>query len=447
MPERFIKKIAENFPELPEHRTLLAVSGGVDSMSMLHLFESAGWPYGIAHCNFQLRGSDSAGDHDFIKATALHQGKTFHSIVFDTEAEALERGVSIQMAARELRYRWLEAIRQEHGYDFIATAHHLNDSIETSLINQTRGTGLRGITGITARQGRIIRPLLGFTRSELMDYLTAHEVAYREDSSNAKDEYHRNRIRHHVIPVLQGINPSFEKTYEKNLKIWSESANLVEWACAELARQYVTEEGEQKKIDYHFFIDHPDSASTLLFEWVKDQGFHIDQLHQALLVAGKSSGAIWYSATHRLLADRKIFIIEPLRESNQSKQANRLEKQGDQVSLDHGLIESSLYDRPAVMDFFSSENVALLDAKKVAFPLTIRHWQEGDVFCPLGLGGRHKKVQDYFSDLKLDRFEKEQVWLVVDPADNIVWIVGHRLDDRYKIEEQTSRILKLEYRV
>lgn len=445
MPGRFLEKMVAQIPELPESRTLLAVSGGIDSMTMLDLFEASGWDYGIAHCNFQLRGPDSDGDHAFIKTTALSHGKTFHSITFETEEEAAERGISIQMAARDLRYPWLEAVREEHGYDFIATAHHLNDSIETSLINQTRGTGLRGITGIAARQGTLIRPLMSFTRQEIMTYLTEHDLAYREDSSNAKDKYYRNRIRHHVIPVLQSINPSFEKTFEKNLKIWSESTYLVQWACDELAQRYVKKETDRWIIDYRLLEDHPQATSTLLFEWLREQGFHLDQLQQAVLVAGKSSGAMWYSSTHRILADRNAFLVEPLQPPDQEEKVFLMKKVGERVQLSNGHLLSDLLPITRPFQFSSSEQVVELDADKVTFPLRIRHWQTGDVFCPLGLGGRRKKVQDFFSDLKLDRFQKERTWLVTDAGDHIIWIIGYRLDDRYKLDEQSQKILKLEF--
>lgn len=445
MLNKFIERILEQFPELPENRTLLAVSGGIDSMTMTHLFETVGWDYGIAHCNFQLRGKDSDDDHDFIKSVALHSGKTFHSITFETEQEAKERGISIQMVARELRYPWLEAVRQEHTYDFVATAHHLNDSIETSLINQTRGTGLRGLSGIPARQGKLIRPMLAFTRSEIKDYLDQHKVAYREDSSNAKVEYHRNRIRHQVIPVLKGINPTFERTFEKNLKIWSASTWLVDWACTTLAEQYVQKTDEQWEIDYDFIKDHPEAAPTLFFEWVKELGFHPDQLEQALQVAGKSIGAIWYSASYRLLADRTAFLIREKPAEEKTAPAFTMGSAGTTLVLGNARLQSELYERPESMKFSPSEDTVELDAGKVKFPLRIRHWQEGDVFCPLGMHGRQKKLQDFFSDLKLNRFEKEQIWLVINADGNIVWVVGHRLDDRFKVDGATQKILKLEF--
>lgn len=444
MSKEFIERMMDQFPELPGSRTLLAVSGGIDSMTMQHLFEAAGWAYGIAHCNFQLRGKDSEADHDLIKKTALLAGRTFHSIAFDTEQEAAERGISIQMAARELRYPWLELVRQEHGYDFIATAHHLNDTIETSLINQTRGTGLRGLAGIPARQGRLIRPMMAFTRREIKAYLDRYGISYREDSSNAKDEYHRNRIRHHVIPVLESINPSLSSTFARNLRIWNESAYLMEWACKELRRQYIREEGPGLVIDYQFASDHPAAAATLLFEWTRELGFHADQLQQALQSAGTAVGGIWESDTHRLLVDRQAFQIEPLRaeDPNDKKQLLAGNPPGS-LEVGDGSFSMSVSDRPDNLLLSDSEFIAELDADKMHYPLHLRHWQEGDVFCPLGMNGKQKKLQDFFSDRKLSRFEKERVWLVENGAGHIVWIVGHRLDDRYKVDARTKRILKL----
>lgn len=442
---RFLKTIMADFPELANARTLLAVSGGMDSIFLAHLFQSAGWSFGIAHCNFQLRGRDSEEDLKFIETLAGRMEAPFYTVSFETEKVARETGVSIQMAARELRYPWLEELRREKGYDWIATAHHLNDSIETSLINQTRGTGLRGLTGIPVRQDRLIRPLTPFTRKELADYVSEHGIIYREDSSNLKDEYHRNRIRHHVIPVLRSINPALEATFQQNLEIWSQAGYLVEWASAAIGRQYVSRDGDRLQIEAGFIAHHAPAALSLLYEWLKDYGFHSDQLRQALDRIKHEPGGVWYSATHRLLADRHAFIVEPRTGPADIAERYRLENAGQLELPDGSRLKCIIVDKEDGISLSESEDVAHLDADKVSFPLIIRHWQNGDVFYPLGMHGHRKKLQDYFSDKKINRFDKEKIWVVEAANGDLIWIAGHRLDERYKIGPSTSRILNFQF--
>lgn len=445
MLDQFAEQILEKFPNLPNTRTLLAVSGGMDSVFMVHLFARADWPFGIAHCNFQLRGMDSVGDQEFVRALADRFQVPFYTIDFATEKEAAKRSVSIQMIARTLRYDWLVQIRQDHQYDQLATAHHLNDSIETSLINQSRGTGIRGLLGVPAQQGAIIRPLSMLTREAIATWTEKENMVFREDSSNLKDTYSRNRIRHHVIPVLKSINPALEASFQKNMAIWSESAYLMDWACKELSKYYLSGNEDQRRIDYGFMDQHAPAALSLMYEWLKEYGFHIDQLSQA--INNKSSpGKVWYSSSHRLLTDRNAFLVEPLKKESAEPAVVLLQHPGETIILKNGMLRSQIELKSEPVSFTKSVWEAQLDAEKIRFPLKLRHWQEGDTFCPLGMAGQHKKIQDFFTDSKISRFDKEKIWLVLSANDDIIWIMGHRIDERFKLDQSTARVLKLQFK-
>lgn len=445
MLEQFRHRIDTFLPQLRDGTTLLAVSGGVDSVVMTRLFAMSGLPFAIAHCNFQLRGTVSDGDEVFVRTLAETLAVSYHTVTFATEQLAAEKGVSIQMVARDLRYDWLEEIRQSNGYQYIATAHHLNDAIETSLLNQIRGTGIRGLTGIDLLHSHLVRPLLFFTRGEIEHFLQHNKWEIREDSSNSKDEYYRNRLRHHVVPIMQQINPSLERTYATNFRIWSETNQLMDWAVGQLRQQYVSPWKDGYRIDYAFLSDHRSVALTLLYEWLIDFGFHPDQLQQALDSAEKAGGAaVWQSATHRLLADRAAFYIQPI-PPREEPATFELPQGKSSIQLPNGRLSGCLtaVDHTAILE--SSPWKASLDAAQLVFPLRIRRWQTGDVFCPLGMHGHRKKLQDFFTDQKLNLFEKEQVWLLVNGDGRIAWVVGYRLDDRFKVSEDTTDILRLRF--
>lgn len=442
MLKQFKHQVSLHLPQLKQATTLLAVSGGVDSVVMTRLFSLARLPFAVAHCNFQLRGNASDEDEHFVRELSDELGVAYHTIRFETERLAQEKGVSIQMIARELRYDWLETVRRAHSYQYIATAHHLNDAIETSLLNQIRGTGIRGLTGIELLRGYLVRPLLYFTRTEIEGFLTDHGWQIREDSSNSKDEYYRNRIRHHVIPVMQSINPSLEPTFSTNFRIWSETTQLMEWAVAQLKRQFVLDKGGKIRIDLSFLEAHRAVALTLLYEWLKDFGFHPDQLQQAIATAGKSSGAIWKSATHRLLVGREAFYLEELM-TRDEKSVFEMQQAGETVQLSDGELTSEWVSKDIQQMLGASPLEAFLDAEQLKFPLRIRRWQAGDVFCPLGMQGGRKKLQDFFTDLKINRFDKEKVWLLVNGDGEIAWVIGYRPDERFKIMEDTRKALRV----
>ncbi|MDX1939793.1 MAG: tRNA lysidine(34) synthetase TilS [Saprospiraceae bacterium] len=430
--DKFQSFITDNELFAEDEKILLAVSGGVDSVVLCHLFFQAKLNFGIAHCNFQLRGEASHEDELFVKNLAQQLKVPFFSTVFDTKEFAETQKISIQMAARDLRYEWLEQIRQQNDFQWIATAHHLNDSIETLFYNFAKGTGIRGLQGIPMKNNRIIRPLLFATKDEILAFAKAENIIFREDASNEEDKYARNKIRHHVIPILQEINPNFEQTAAKNLKYLREAEYLYQFSLDQIRQQVVIETDHELKINTTKLIDYQFIISTLLYEWLKPFGFNSDQIAQILEAA---TGAIFYSPTHRLTVDRTLFILQ--------KQA--LDTSPEQFVIPSGSkkFESNVgtltleYKTGQPNAFTDDPFVVYLDAEKLTYPLMLRHWQAGDFFYPLGLGGSRQKLQDFFTHQKLSRFEKERVWILAS-GDDICWIIGLRMDERFKITPETK---------
>ncbi len=420
-------------------KVLLAVSGGVDSVALAHLLSRTGVYFALAHCNFQLRDEASDGDEVFVEQLAKKLGCPFFSTRFDTQNVMQERGQSMQVVARELRYEWLEKIRQENDYQYIATAHHLNDSIETALYNFTKGTGIRGLHGIPHKNGAIIRPLLFATRTEIETYLAVQGLTHREDHSNQERKYSRNKIRLDVIPVLKEINPGLEKTMQQNFQHLRETQWLFEFAVAQFREKWVREMPDGFSIQILPLRKHP-AGLTLLHEWLSPCGFTSDQLENAL-IENTQTGAIFYSESHRLLVDRdQLFVQEYLPELTQFE----LLETDSNLRLDRMLLEIE-YKEGQPESFLLPEEGLMVDHRLLVYPLTVRRWQAGDVFQPLGMTG-HQKVQDFFSNLKLSRFEKENAWILENGDGQIIGILSYRLDDRFKITPKTVKYMKMTLR-
>lgn len=421
-------------------RLLLAISGGIDSMVLAHLLNAGGWKVGLAHCNFQLRGEASLQDEIFVADTAKNLGVPFFSIQFDTFAASQTLNTSIQLAARQLRYDWLEKVREENGFQWILTAHHLNDCIETLLLNITRGCGLRGLHGIPVRNGKIVRPLLFATRDEITQYAIDHGIEYREDASNAADYYARNRIRHQIIPGLKDLNPSLERTMEDNFLRFQQTEGLFIERVNQLRAELVQDTERGFTILLDTLKKHP-AALTLLFEWLHPWGFNMSQLKQALASAHQS-GAIFETASHRMLIDRALLVVE----KKQHLDPNEIILVGEETAIDFTGGRLLLSFHPGKPGHFEEDPaMAYLDANALVFPLKLRRWRPGDWFFPLGMRGKKKKLQDFFTDEKLTRFEKEQIWLLETGDEQIAWVVGYRIDDRYKIKADTPKYLLLQF--
>ena len=417
-------------------RVLVAVSGGPDSVVLLDALHREGFFVVIAHCNFHLRGEDSDLDAEFVKGLANKYQAPYCQINFDTEREAKERGVSIEMAARDLRYEWFERMAEEWQCERIAVAHNANDAVETFFLNLTRGSGLQGLSGMAELRGKIVRPLLNVSRKQIMDYIAEYELQYRIDATNLETIYTRNKIRHNVIPQLEEINPSFLDTMADNMRFIASAQSIVEAYAAEAYKRVVTIEDERivfdlKKLEEYQGVD------TLLFIWLSKYGFSSDVVMQLYRSLDDISGKQFYSATHRIVIGRGV--LECTMYNAQCTIHNSQFTIGKrQFTIDEPIkLEIKEIDR-ANFEVIKSANVACLDADKLQYPLILRRWQQGDWFIPFGMKGR-KKLSDFFVDKKFTMNDKEQLWLLTS-GDDIVWVVGHRVDARYAVTEKTKNV-------
>ena len=415
---------------------LLAVSGGVDSMTLAHLCYLSGWETGIAHCNFSLRGNESDGDEQFVKQWAQQHDIPFFSIRFDTTHYAAAHGVSTQMAARTLRYEWFEKIRATQHFSGIVTAHHADDNAETLLINLTRSTGLKGLCGMQPASGYIIRPLLFATRRDIAAYAVANHIAFREDASNATTDYARNRIRHNVLPELQKINPSLAESLQQTVCHLSQACRVIEGERAKVIEKCCSFAGDEMRISIAALQATPHS-DFWLFEILQPYHFSGTVAREAANALDAQAGKRFYSPTHVLIKDREALIITLLPEAKQREEFF-ITKDCKAFSAPVAMrFERRRNDTNFVLS--RERNVANLAAGKLKFPLTLRLWRDGDAFRPFGMKGM-KKVSDFLIDEKVPLHEKAQQYVLLS-GDDIVWVVGRRIDERYKVTDDAKEIL------
>ncbi len=418
-------------------RLVLAVSGGCDSMVMLDLFRQLEYDFVVAHCNFKLRGAESDGDEVFMHDYCGEHGIELHVKSFDTREFALQEGISIEMAARELRYQWFYELLDSLGYDYLLTAHHQDDLVETLLINFSRGTGIRGLTGIHPKRARLVRPLLFAAREELTAYSTGENVPFRNDSSNQEFVHHRNLIRHKILPLLEEINPAFKANAAKTAVILKETEKIYQAKVDEELKQLVSRDGRSLKLDLAYLQQSP-FAETLLFEVLHPFGFNSDQVKEIGLALSAEAGKAFYSETHRMVKDREVFILTP----KSSGQLNRFYIEVDCLEITEPLnLQLERLTRDSQFQYSKSETVADLDFDLLEFPLVLKKWEQGEYFQPLGMSG-FKKLSDFFVDEKFSIPEKENCWILYS-AGKVVWIVGHRIDNRFKIADNTQTVLRI----
>ena len=418
-------------------RVLLAVSGGLDSMVMAELVYRLKQPFAIAHVNFGLRGADSDADAFFVKNKAADYGVPFHLTHFDTAALAADRKISIQMAARDLRYDWFAQLIQEQGYTGVATAHHLNDVLETMLFNLTRGTGLAGLHGIAPSHNGVVRPLLFATRTQLAAFAGEKLVNYREDSSNADDKYARNRIRHHVVPVLTELNPGLWQTLPHTLDRLRAADVLVQTELARSWRETAVQQGSQTLLPAAAL----NGVTELVFrlaEWLQPFGFTADQARKMVECLPKPVGQLFASATHRVVHEREGLVLELLPVSADYEISLPNWPQTPVLVPNRFTLKVEVLPKPVPFHPSTDPTLAYLDADKLQFPLTIRPWRQGDRMRPLGMGG-HKLVSDVLNDMKLSRTEREQTAVLVS-GNEIAWIIGRRIDHRFRIVSDTKQV-------
>ncbi|MFZ4548687.1 MAG: tRNA lysidine(34) synthetase TilS [Bacteroidales bacterium] len=418
-------------------RILLAVSGGVDSIAMVRLFKDAGFDFGIAHSNFGLRGEESDGDEAFVKELAAQFGVEFHVRHFDTKQFAAGQKISIQMAARDLRYEWFNIILSENGYSYIATAHHLDDQAETFFINILRGAGISGMHGILPKQGKVIRPLMFTTRERISSYALGLGLAWREDRSNKSRKYLRNKLRLDVLTELYKINPQFSHKLNESISHLRDVESIYNSHIAGITADLVqhTAEGILISIDWVYEYEPHD---TYLYELLKPYGFTFAVVKEIVHSLDTFSGKIFYSPTHRLLRDRENFIIQPLADLKAESSFPEIYTINRETSHIENPIPLEMYETLEMDGLpMGKACIACIDADKLVFPLQLRKWEKGDWFMPLGLKGK-KKLSDFFVDQKLSLAEKEKIWLLVSGND-IVWVIGKRIDNRFRITPKTKK--------
>ncbi len=433
MIDEFKRFISENNLIKPGDKILLAVSGGIDSMVMAYLFHQQDYKIGIAHCNFSLRASESDKDEDMVRQFASDHHIPFYTTRFETKSFAKKNRLSVQMAARDLRYNWFEEIRMKNGYDSIAVAHNLNDNIETLLINLIRGTGLTGMTGMKPLSNKIIRPLLFATRQDILTYRNHHKIIFREDKSNADTKYSRNKIRHLVIPVLKEINPSIELTLNETAErfsglneIVSEYIVRLKESISEEKEQFITFNISQLRTFLH--------KKAVLFELFRPYGITKALLIDLMkVIEGKTGGQI-ITDTHRIIKNRKEIIVSYDEIRNETRY---IIKNEELLCTFPGILSVRNVRITETFEIPSDSHIACIDSQKVTFPMIIRKWKAGDHFFPLGMKQK-KKLSDYFIDKKYSRFDKENIF-ILESDGKIVWIIGDRIDDRFKITKSTKK--------
>jgi tRNA(Ile)-lysidine synthase len=438
LTEGFISFIKGHQLIQPAESILLAVSGGVDSVVMSSLFYEAELPFAIAHCNFGLRGQESEEDEEFVRALAQQYKVKFYTTHFDTKAYAKANKLSTQMAARELRYTWFKELCNAYQINKLATAHHANDCLETILFNLTKGTSIAGLHGILPQQEKLIRPLLFASKESLLHYAQAKGLSWREDSSNIQDDYARNLIRHQVIPSLKLINPNLENTTNVTIDRLSQIEKLFNEQLESLRDELFS---QQEDICYIAIqkIKQKTWAPVMLWEMLKPFGFNFLQI-KSLLHPSVQTGKCIYTNDYQLYVDRTTWILSARKNSIMPSEHIVNEKIKDVNFLDQRLrLQVMLKEKYKITH---NSQVAALDLEKLQFPLTIRPWQAGDFFYPLGMLQR-KKISDFLIDQKVPLLLKQKVY-VLESAGQIAWVIGYRIDDRFKVKEITKQVYELQ---
>ena len=438
--EAFQRYIDENNLVTHDDRILLTVSGGVDSMVMLSLFVRCGYAVGVAHCNFQLRGAESDEDELLVRDEAARYGVPWYNRRFETAAEMERTGESMEMAARRLRYAWFDELSHAEGYTAVAIAHHADDSIETFFINLLRGTGLRGLTGISIQVGKVVRPLLFASRREILEYAAANHIPYREDSSNRSTKYLRNKIRLGLIPRIREINPKFTSLMCRNLARLTDAQLFINHGIERIRETAVT---SSEGIDT-IHLDRIDPAfpqEFVIYELLNSAyGFKGDVIDALCRALGQgASGRRFYARDHVAVPDRGRILVAPIAPDDEC--LTTVEKGAPRSYCGNAVLYYEYCDIDTIKNFGVPEQIAQVDADRLQFPLTLRRWREGDWFIPFGMTGR-KKVSDFLIDAKVSLPEKQRQFVLLS-GEEIVWLVGRRIDDRYRLTSETENVLRI----
>lgn len=428
----FKNHISKTFPALKGKRILIACSGGLDSVVLSRLFKELNYDISLAHCNFSLRGKESDEDENFVILLADKLSIPIFNKKFNTKAYKIKHKLSIQVAARQLRYQWFAEVCAEHSFDYLATAHHLDDDLETFLINLSRGTGLKGLIGIPLINDKIIRPFLNFPRADILQYAKENNCPWREDSSNQTSDYLRNKLRIEVIPRLKEVDHNLLNGFHQTQKYLNDSMALVNDYMTLIKNLVVSETEDGFEIDVLKLQDLP-NTNALLYELLAPFGFTAWDDLSDLLTA--QSGKQIFSESHRILKNRKsLLLVENNFVHNKATYTIKESDTGIDIPIN---LKIERVDK--ILGYTPS--IVYLDVQKLSFPLQLRKWREGDSFYPFGMKGK-KKLSKFFKDEKLSLIAKEKTW-VLSSGNQIVWIVGMRSDHRFKVENQTKKILKI----
>lgn len=433
MQQEFELHLRANFPYLYKNQFLIAISGGIDSVVLTHLCKMAGLNFALAHCNYQLRGAESDADENFVRKLAEEYNVEVLVKKFNTAA-LVQEDASIQLLARNQRYQWFTELLTQEKYHYVLTGHHLNDDIETFFINFLRGTGLKGLTGIPPKNENILRPLLKFPKNKIEEFAQQQNLKWQEDDTNLTDDYVRNRIRHHIVPAFETENPNFAKVFSLTQSHLKDAFQLNQDYAKKLKTSIVRQEGGLQYFDLKKLKAQP-NLSAVLYLLLNEYHFTAWEDIEGLLEA--ESGKMVLSKSHRLLKDRNSLILSPFFKNINSE--IMIEKDEKIINFPAGkLICESVINVTEL-----NSQIAYLAAEKVTYPLKLRIWKPGDKFQPFGMKG-HKKVSDFLKDEKLNLFEKENTWVLLSEK-TIVWVVGHRIHEAFRIKKGENKILKIKW--
>ena len=439
MLQKFKDHIRNNFPFLKDKKLLIAISGGVDSVVLTHLLSALHFDISLAHCNFKLRDKESDLDEASVKILAQKTYNQIFTISFNTDEFAKEHKLSTQIAARELRYNWFQELIKKHHFDFVLTAHHADDNLETFLINLTRGSGLDGFTGIPKINGNIVRPLLAFSREEIVAFAKENDIEWREDASNASTKYIRNKIRHQILPVLKEINPNLLDTFAKTIENLEESKQIIEEKIADISSEVIQPcncaQGDNViKINIEK-INQLSNPKAYLYQLLKTYNF--TEWNDVYNLLSAQSGKQVFSKTHRLLKDRDYLLLSKIDFSISNKITTEIEENQSEITVPIHLLFETVLQKSA-----ANKQTIYVDKDLLKYPLVVRKWENGDYLYPLGMQGK-KKMSKYFKDEKFSLLEKETTWLLCNANNEIIWVINNRQDNRFSLKTTSKNILKI----
>ena len=427
-------QINQNFPLFKDKKLLIAISGGLDSVVLYHLLSTLNFDISLAHCNFNLRGKESNLDEEFVNLLSQKSSNQIFIKKFDTKKYSKKNKLSTQIAARELRYHWFQELAEKHNFDYILTAHHADDNLETFLINLTRGTGLEGFTGIPEINGNIVRPLLPFSREEILKYAKENNIEWREDASNASTKYIRNKIRHQVIPILKEINPSLLETFAKTSENLQESKQILEDRINEVLPEIIETKDAITKINIDK-IKQLSNPKAYLYQLLKNHSF--TEWNDVYDLLSAQSGKQIFSKTHRLLKNRDFLLLTRKEVSTLTKEKFKIDENQTKITIPFQMIFEDVLQKSA-----ESKQTIYVDKDLLKYPLIVRKWQNGDYLYPTGMQGK-KKLSKFFKDGKFSLLEKENTWLLCNADNKIIWVINHRQDRRFSSKLSTKKHIKI----